>query len=324
MLSNYNIKTVSLPPRKILSPSIYSILCVRHKVYIGQTGSSIKTRIKERKELTTTIREVSSGKHNNDLSYRILFDNTGILAGKHWCMELLIREPADIELNPNNVNWEDGFSLHIPLKPFFHPLKEKKAAGDLRGQKSLTLTPITTHTSPICASPKHGPWKGWFTSSALTSFHLYIPHCWPLRGPFLELTPIGSYQPYPSRPPIALIGYISPKYPHNHNIPFPPNHFIIQLNHIVTLKIGAIHTSKMLENIYHTVQKSKRGQNDQRPPWKPGNLQHYNWQQMEELLEQLRYWRVPEITGYVRRKRLVLYEGWNFNSGNYLFTTDTK
>ena len=22
--------------------------------------------------------------------------------------------------------------------------------------------------------------------------------------------------------------------------------------------------------------------------------------------------------------RLLLYEGWNFNSGNYLFTTDTK
>jgi len=23
-------------------------------------------------------------------------------------------------------------------------------------------------------------------------------------------------------------------------------------------------------------------------------------------------------------KNCVLYEGWNFNSGNYLFTTDTK
>jgi len=25
-----------------------------------------------------------------------------------------------------------------------------------------------------------------------------------------------------------------------------------------------------------------------------------------------------------RRIRTSLYEGWNFNSGNYLFTTDTK
>jgi hypothetical protein len=42
--------------------------------------------------------------HNKDLSYRILFNITGILAGKNWCMELLIREPAEIELNPNNMN----------------------------------------------------------------------------------------------------------------------------------------------------------------------------------------------------------------------------
>ena len=25
-----------------------------------------------------------------------------------------------------------------------------------------------------------------------------------------------------------------------------------------------------------------------------------------------------------RRVQLTIYEGWNFNSGNYLFTTDTK
>jgi len=26
----------------------------------------------------------------------------------------------------------------------------------------------------------------------------------------------------------------------------------------------------------------------------------------------------------LKRKRIKLYEGWNFNSGNYLFTTHTK
>jgi len=26
----------------------------------------------------------------------------------------------------------------------------------------------------------------------------------------------------------------------------------------------------------------------------------------------------------LKKTRLKLYEGWNFNSGNYLFTTDTK
>jgi len=27
---------------------------------------------------------------------------------------------------------------------------------------------------------------------------------------------------------------------------------------------------------------------------------------------------------YFHRLNRVIYEGWNFNSGNYLFTTDTK
>jgi len=28
--------------------------------------------------------------------------------------------------------------------------------------------------------------------------------------------------------------------------------------------------------------------------------------------------------GFIHRALVRIYEGWNFNSGNYLFTTDTK
>jgi len=34
--------------------------------------------------------------------------------------------------------------------------------------------------------------------------------------------------------------------------------------------------------------------------------------------------RIGEILTKISKKILVRYEGWNFNSGNYLFTTDTK
>jgi hypothetical protein len=60
MLAKHNIKSVALSPRKIFShlppvkdalglrtPGIYSIPCGRGRVYIGQSGRSIKTRIKE-------------------------------------------------------------------------------------------------------------------------------------------------------------------------------------------------------------------------------------------------------------------------------------
>ena len=30
------------------------------------------------------------------------------------------------------------------------------------------------------------------------------------------------------------------------------------------------------------------------------------------------------VTAFAQNSETVLYEGWNFNSGNYLFTTDTK
>ena len=36
--------------------------------------------------------------------------------------------------------------------------------------------------------------------------------------------------------------------------------------------------------------------------------------------------RSPSVSNYIQNAGMIigLYEGWNFNSGNYLFTTDTK
>ena len=60
MLDKHNIKSVTLPPRKIIShlppvkdalglrtPGIYSIPCECGRVYIGQSGRSVQLRIKE-------------------------------------------------------------------------------------------------------------------------------------------------------------------------------------------------------------------------------------------------------------------------------------
>jgi hypothetical protein len=60
VLARHNIKSVGLPPRKITSflrpvkddlglrtPGVYSIPCECGQVYIGQTGSSVDTRLKE-------------------------------------------------------------------------------------------------------------------------------------------------------------------------------------------------------------------------------------------------------------------------------------
>jgi len=41
----------------------------------------------------------------------------------------------------------------------------------------------------------------------------------------------------------------------------------------------------------------------------------------EIFLQHVEHSHLPRLT---KKHRLINYEGWNFNSGNYLFTTDTK
>jgi len=41
------------------------------------------------------------------------------------------------------------------------------------------------------------------------------------------------------------------------------------------------------------------------------------------MFEMTRSWLLTS-TDFVRHRPTGKYEGWNFNNGNYLFTTDTK
>jgi hypothetical protein len=63
MLSQHNIKSVGLPPKKVSSllwpvkdnlglrtPGVYRNPCKCSKVYIGQTGRSMDTRLKEHQQ----------------------------------------------------------------------------------------------------------------------------------------------------------------------------------------------------------------------------------------------------------------------------------
>ena len=41
-------------------------------------------------------------------------------------------------------------------------------------------------------------------------------------------------------------------------------------------------------------------------------------------LEKLKAWVTGKVITMSNDMPKIIYEGWNFNSGNYLFTTDTK
>jgi hypothetical protein len=119
ILAKYNIKCVSLQPRKISSlfhpvkddlglrtPGVYSIPCGCGQVYIRQTGRSIETRIKRHHWHIwlghpdyLALAELAFNHY-----HVIKFQDIWIFSVVPSCMEQLIRETVELELNPHDMN----------------------------------------------------------------------------------------------------------------------------------------------------------------------------------------------------------------------------
>jgi hypothetical protein len=127
----HNIQSVGLPHKAIssflqpvtnnwvLGPQVYTGSRECHKVYIGQTGRCVDTRLKEHQwyirleypdKSAVAEQCVNSGHH-------ILFHNTSILATKTQHMDRFVRDAIEIELHPNNMNRDVGFCLSKSRKP---------------------------------------------------------------------------------------------------------------------------------------------------------------------------------------------------------------
>jgi hypothetical protein len=138
VLARHNIKSVGLPQQKLSNllhpikdnlelrtPGVYRIPCECGKVYIGQTGRSIDTRLKEHKRhIRLEYPDKSAvAQHSFHQEHRIHFNCTSILSTKTRYMDCIIREAIEIELHPHNMNREEGFCLSKSWKPLICTLK---------------------------------------------------------------------------------------------------------------------------------------------------------------------------------------------------------
>jgi predicted GIY-YIG superfamily endonuclease len=111
-----------------LLPGVYSVPCECGRVYIGQTGLSVETRIKEHQR-HIRLEQPDRSAVAEHMGHNMKVRQATIFFTKPRYIDRMIRKAIEIELHPNNMNREDGLRLSRPWKPLIHTLRGRRKHG---------------------------------------------------------------------------------------------------------------------------------------------------------------------------------------------------
>jgi predicted GIY-YIG superfamily endonuclease len=126
ILKKHNIRTIHRPTTKLRqllvnpkdpvglkTPGVYSVPCECGKMYIGETGRTIETRMKEhlRHFRLGQLEKSAVAEHSILENHCIHWEEAGILCRSHGYWDRIIKEAIQIKTHPENFNRDQGFRL---------------------------------------------------------------------------------------------------------------------------------------------------------------------------------------------------------------------
>jgi hypothetical protein len=126
ILRRFNIATIHRPaiklrqllvhpkdPVGLKTPGIYSVPCECGKIYIGETGRTIETRMKEhlRHYRLGQLEKSAVAEHSILENHCIHWEEAGLLCRSHGYWDRIYKEAMQIKINRHNFNRDNGFRL---------------------------------------------------------------------------------------------------------------------------------------------------------------------------------------------------------------------
>jgi hypothetical protein len=123
-------------------------MCSCGKVYIGQTGHHISTRITEHIRDTRLENQQSAvAEHSTATRHSIDFDKTEVIANISSYRPRIIRKAIEISKHPHNFNHEDDYRLSKAWLHLFSP-KPPTLPSPQKGWSTITSPTLVVDEQP--------------------------------------------------------------------------------------------------------------------------------------------------------------------------------